>query len=661
MIGVVRKTGLFLVAVVAFGLLLPGSMARPQQAAAVTCADNGLPCNVGYFSGQTVTGAQHNLYYGNDYTWGGSPFELGLRPSNVAELKNLIGVRLSCTNGGNPPTVMTNPGNQNATAAAFTVLTMLGVAPGASKNVACERFWEWAALMDAYDTAGLIHYSEWYAPNGVNTRLSYNQGTDVSYYTDWDPPSAPSVVFYDPNGSGPLYAIKRDCGNPLGRLRSLVWDYDLRPLITVTDSTGSTPSTVEPGETLTFTYYIRNWGSTGSPAVNCYGGKLPHAGYFPTPPTPESGGTPLILACPRVFGVSPANIYVGGPETVTATANTTICRTLFVNPTVHGGGARGTEVCIPVASRPYVIAFGGDVKTGGDVETAADTCALDNQASIATWNIHSAAAGYAGAGVQYAALATGLIKAFATAQGSPAGNPGMPSGLAFASTTQNHAAGSYGGGFGTATCIKNYYGSGAGSGALTLNPSESVSALGSGKYAGGNTTLNGGNINPGQKTQLYIDGDLYITGDIRYIGNWSFDQIPMFEVIVRGNIYVDNNVQRLDGVYIAQPRPDNSKGYIYTCTTGAAPPTLTAGAFYNSCVTDKLTVNGSFVSRDLQLLRTRGTLRDGVAGETKASNAAAESFNYGPGFWITQPAPSDSSSDGEADNYDAITSLPPVL
>jgi hypothetical protein len=632
---------------------------HPQVASALVCTDNGLACNVGYFSGQGVTGSQHNLYYGNDGSWGGSPFLLGLRPNNVGDLKFLIGARLSCTNGGNPPTVMTAPGTQNSTGAAFTVLTMLGAPPGTSKHVACQRFWEWASLMDAYDNAGLIHYSEWYAPNGVNTRLSYNQGTDVSYYTDWGPPSAPSVVFYDPNGSGPLYAIKRDCGNPLGRLRPLTWDYDLRPLITATNSAGGNVAsgTVEPGDTLTFRYYIRNDGGTASELVNCYGGRLPHAGYFPTPPTPEGGGAPLALGCPRTFGVSSANILVGGPETVTATANTTVCRTLFVNPAVHGGGARGTEVCVPVVSRPYTMTFGGDVKTGGRVETSPDDCSIDTNASIATWNIHNAPAGYYGSGVQYGAVATGVLRAFATAQGS-AGSPGMPSGLAFASTTQNLGAGSYGGGFGDAPCVKDYYSQRP---ATTSTIPANVSSMVTGAYGGSGTiTLAGGNVNPAQKIRVYIDGDLFITGTgIRYAGSWSYGNIPMLEVVVRGNIYIANTVTQLDGTYIAQQRTDGSRGYIYTCATSAAPMTLTAGAFYGACAT-KLTVNGSLVAANMQPLRTIGTLRDGSPGETKASNNAAESFNYGPGFWITQPS-LDTSEDGEVDNYDAITSLPPVL
>lgn len=653
-----RKTRLALLAFATCSLLLPGSMAQPQKASAATCANNGTACDVGYFSRQAVTGAQHNLYYGNDASWGGSPFLLGLRPSNVTQLKNMITGRLAC-NGA----VLSNPGAQNATAAAFTVMTMLGVPPGNSKNIACQRLGEWTNLMDAYDSAGLIHYSEWKSLDGVNTRLSYNQGTDVSYYTDWDPPSDRSIVFYDPNGSGPLYAIKRDCGNPIGRLRALTWDYDLRPTITATDSAGNTVTgAVEPGETVTFRYYIRNYGGSGSETVNCYGGKLPHAGYFPTPATPESGGTPLILSCPRRFNAGTANIQVGGPEPVTATANTTICRTLFVNPAVHGGGARGTEICVAVASRPYTMVFGGDVKTGGGVETTPDTCAQDAQASIATWNKHTAASGYAGAGTQFAALATGVIKAFATAQHGPAGGAGVPSGLAFASTTQNLPAIRYGGSYGPTPCIKDYYSQRP---AVASSPPDNVSAMVSGDYAtNASFVLNGGNVNPGQKSTLYVDGDLYISNNIQYINNWSFDQIPLFKVVVRGNIFIGSNVTRLDGIFIAQPRSDGSQGYVYTCATDSTPPftplTLTAGSFYNTCATNKLTVNGSVVAQQIQFLRTRGTLRDSSTGDNRGSNGAAEQFNYGPANWITQPT-NTSTDDGEVDNYDAITSLPPVL
>jgi len=158
---------------------------------------------------------------------------------------------------------------------------------------------------------------------------------------------------------------------------------------------------------------------------------------------------------------------------------------------------------------------------------------------------------------------------------------------------------------------------------------------------------------------VFVDGDVYITGNITYTGSWSYNNIPLFQIVARGNIYIDRSVTQLDGVYIAQPWADLSHGYVYTCTTGAAAPTLAAGAFYNSCTTP-LKVNGSLVTRSLQLLRTSNSLHDASSAQNRSNTKAAEIFNYGPGFWITQPDLT-TTNGGEVDNYDAITSLPPVL
>jgi len=62
------------------------------------------------------------------------------------------------------------------------------------------------------------------------------------------------------------------------------------------------------------------------------------------------------------------------------------------------------------------------------------------------------------------------------------------------------------------------------------------------------------------------------------------------------------------------------------------------------------------LANQVQFLRTNGSLRQANATETGASGAAAEVFNYGPGSWLAQP-PGGTASD----EYDSITSLPPIL
>ncbi len=623
----------------ACGMLLVATLVHPSKAAAADiCTPNGRDCFYGYFfngydGGPSVR--QHNLLT--------APALLNV--NNGWDLVHTILADLNGCPGGNLP----NPNGQNETGAAFIVLTMLGLPPGTNKNVACQRFDEWSGNVYNLEASGLIDFSQVYNFGGINTRSTK---TDVAYYPDAG--AADSIVFYNPaNPSQPTYAIKKDCGNPLGRLLAAQVTWNLTPTVQ-SKVNGVVSDTAETNDTITFTFNISNSSLTDSHVVNCNAAAINHVGYFKTPASPEAGGSNVATSCPRAFGRKATTTVA--TQTVTATANTTLCRTLFVNPAFPGGGTRSYEKCVTVVSKPYLSVFGGDVSAGGDVESSPGTCTTNASASIVSWNKNTA--GYAGAGIQYAALATGTIKEFTTAQNSPAGGAGMPGGLSFSSTTQTSPGGNkYGGDFGAAKCIKNYY---AQKPATTTPMPSDVSSMVSGSYAAASgATLGGGNVNPGQKTTVFVDGDLYITGDITYTGSWSYNNIPLFELVVRGNIYIDHNVTRLDGVYIAQPWADLSHGYVYTCTTGAAAPTLTAGAFYNSC-TNKLTVNGSIVSRSIQFLRTSGTLRNANVGDDKSTTKAAEVFNYGPGFWITQPNLT-STTGGETDNYDSITSLPPVL
>lgn len=636
-----RIIRLVAVGAIAFAATLGIGSLSPEKARADICTANGRDCYYGYFfngydGGAAANGTRHNLF--------SAPAMLNV--NNGWDLVNTIQGHLGCV-GGN----VSNPNGQNPTGAAFIVLTMLGAAPGTNKNVACQRFGEWASNVYNYEASGLTNFNQVYDFQGINTRSTY---VDVAYYPMNG--AANSIVFYSPTTGQPIYAIKKDCGNPVGRLQAPTANWDLTPSISATVN-GVSSGTAETGDSITFTFTMRNNARTDSQQVNCNAAAINHSGYFKTPASPEGGGSAIGVGCPRSFGRNSTTTLT--TQTVTATANTTMCRTLFVNPAVPGGGQRGTEVCVAVANKPYLQVFGGDVSAGGELEASGGTCAANPNASIVSWNKN--VAGYPGAGVQFAALAMGTIKEFSTAQRSPAGGAGMPGGLSFSSTTQ--AGNKYGGDFGTAKCIKDYYAEKPASTSAML-PSASVSDFTTGDYAAtGTVTLSGGNINPSQKTTLYVDGDLYITGPtISYAGNWAYGQIPMFKVIVRGNIYIGSGVTRLDGLYVAQPLSDLSKGYVYTCATSAAPPTLAAGAFYNSCSTNRLTVNGSIVSRSIQFLRTSGTLRNSGTDETNASNSrAAETFNYGPAFWITQPTSTTTNTGGKIDNYDAITSLPPVL
>jgi hypothetical protein len=309
-----------------------------------------------------------------------------------------------------------------------------------------------------------------------------------------------------------------------------------------------------------------------------------------------------------------------------------------------------------VANKPYLKVYGGDISAGNGLETAVDTCTSNTNAKVISWNERAAGA-YSGAGVQYATYALNSITDFASAQGNAGGAP-VPTGLSFANTATNVAAGNFGGSFGSVGCIPNYY---TRKPATTLGLPPTIAAMSTGSYgATGTTTFPGagvgsGNVTSGEKITVYVQGDVVINGNITYQGNWSAANVPLFQLVVLGNIFIGGNVTQLDGVYIAQ-RNGGAGGNIYTCANGTTPPTLTNGAFYNGC-NNRLTINGAFVANSVEFLRTFGTLSQSTPGETSGASTGGEVFNFNPTLWMAQPL----DTDGRVDNYDAITSLPPVL
>jgi hypothetical protein len=373
----------------------------------------------------------------------------------------------------------------------------------------------------------------------------------------------------------------------------------------------------------------------------------------PTPPNNSSTGgyVPPATGCPRAFPAS-TTTTVATESIPAAASNTTICRSLFVNPATPSGDNLGDEVCVRIVARPYLKVYGGDVSVGGGIETAQNVCANNPDASIIGWNKHNST--YSGAGVQYAAVALGIISNFSSAQ-SAGTSAAEPVALSFANTATNEGSGVFGGSFGSVPCITDYYSK------KPDTPNISVSAinlspLGSGSYYynGGNgvATL-GGNVNPGNRIFLYVEGDLRITSNITYPGSWTHNNIPLLQLVVRGNIYIAPGVTQLDGIYIAQPNGSNG-GTIYTCSNGI--PLIVPNASYTTC-NNKLTINGAFVAKSVEFLRSRGTLSQSREVEPSGQPNVAEVFNFNPALWIPQPAP----AGGTADDYDAIISLPPIL
>jgi hypothetical protein len=495
----------------------------------------------------------------------------------------------------------------------------------------------------------LVNFTAPFQNSGRSTQV-YN---DDIFYMKQEAESQRTIVFTNPNGT--KFEIKKNCGNLVGTPSPLVAapEYELTPDIGVDINNGDkTGDVVQVGDTIKFTYTIENESNTVSASATCtiYGGN--YTGYHAVPDPYDrtnSGYTPP--SCPTRTYPANTTVTVATETFNVTTANQSICRTLVVNPYAANKGDRDIEVCLYVAAQPYLKVFGGDVSAGNGISSGnSSNCTPNTDSSITAWN--KGATTFAGAGTQFATMALGTIEDFATGQRTTGVN--VPSGLAFANNAPN--SDDFGGAFGSLPCIPDYY---ALKPTTTQPVTANVSSMGSGAYGGtGNVTLSGGTVNPGQRTTVYVQGNVYITGNITYTPNWSFRNIPLMQLIVKGNIYVGKDVTQLDGVYIAQPDGANG-GNIYSCATGFAAPALD-GTLYSKC-NKKLTVNGLFSAKQVQLMRTNGTISQSSATESRTSNNAAEVFNYNPSVWIAQPAFGSNTGNTKAGDYDSITSLPPVL
>lgn len=607
----------------------------PQKASADICSINGRDCWFGYFFG------------GYD----GGP---GVRRNNVLRAPALLNignadnlvVTMSVHLGNCPGGGLWNQNDQNATGAAFIILTMLGAPPGTPKNEACRRFAEWRDYMYQYESLGLINFNQVYDFGGINTRSSV---TDVAYYPSNG--AAPSIVIYSPVTGLPIYAIKRDCGNPIGHLQGFQpLTYNLAPNVAI-----SPGGTVEPGTSINANYTITNWpAQRGSGPATCTIYIIDRPGYVAGTPLPGPGDPAQNFACPPLgIGGSYAVPAGGAFANFTAQANRTHCRRLVVTPSNQAGASAAHESCVVVVNKPYVKVFGGDVAAGSGFGAS---CTSDTRAAVIGWNKRVAGAG---AGTQFAGYALNVLQDFATSQINT-GIATPPTGLSFSNQSTNAGAGLFGTTFGTSLpCLPDYF-SQKPAGAPVQTSPINVSSLTTGAYsASGSVRITGGNVNPNMRTVLYVDDDVYIDNNITYVGSWNTNSAPLFKLVVRGNIFVAGTVSRLDGVYIAQPN-GAAGGVIYTCTDPANPfAAMALTSVFNQC-NSKLVVNGSFSARHVELLRSIGSLVQSSAGESSGSNNAGEVFNYSPAFWLAQP-PDGTSTDTSSDTYDSIVSLPPVL
>lgn len=343
---------------------------------------------------------------------------------------------------------------------------------------------------------------------------------------------------------------------------------------------------------------------------------------------------------------------------------TKVCTHITVTPATNKAGGPSTrssyppEHCATVTAKPFIKAYGAEVRAGGGFGS---TCApsVGTEGGIKTYG-GLLGAGYRGASSQFGVMALRNINGFssATLRGS---NPVAPKGLTFANTDGSE----FGGSFGSSLCMTDYYGT-------TQEPPAkqasytSAASLVSGKkqYVLSGSTLGTTIIPTGSQAAIYVNGDLHINGDIIYTpGAGSIAAMPFLAVIVRGNIYIEPNVSRLDGLFVAQPSnpaaPVNGK--IYTCYPPVGPP-YTRTQLDIAC-NRQLVVNGGLVAQQIKFLRTNNTITEDTGQVpnfgTGTGTVAAEVVNSSPEMWLA-PSPLVSTAGTGSASYDSLYSLPPV-
>lgn len=300
------------------------------------------------------------------------------------------------------------------------------------------------------------------------------------------------------------------------------------------------------------------------------------------------------------------------------------------SPLPEQAAATTTPSCPQVEDRPFVRVYGGDVATGGSF-----TGGSSSGGDIKTYMRGSVAP--AGSGAEFAALAIGEVRGFATASNRMTA-PAAPNGLTFSNkdvvltaadilNLNSDDNAKLGGDFGASRPSSDWFNETRKPDSeidhSTVSGPVSPSGFADSKQTyikpSGKLILSGQTNYSGHRT-LYVEGDVVITGDITYTGGArsNVSDIPSFVLMVKGNIYISKNVHRLDGLYVAQPKDvgsgtnnDANTGRIYTCTQPDGSKYTLANLDANCRST--LKVNGSFIAQEVKLLRTANTLRDVTA------------------------------------------------
>lgn len=425
---------------------------------------------------------------------------------------------------------------------------------------------------------------------------------------------------------------------------TLLYKYTLDPFIT-----SSVSGAIEANTAFTITPSIRNNGPTRSRNTQWQisqivvnpGSAIPHEntpGNSPQAPCvayfTAAGASCSIVnngTGSEVFSVGLSNLAARAITAGDYEVGTKLCFAFSVqprassvpsNPGSDDQWANSAPVCMIIGKKPKVQIWGGDVMSGGIIQTSTSSKNISGTTKMfGSWD-------------EYAALAVGSISGIGS--GAAFAGPGMSN-----STVCKYSTLSFTNSGNSASCSANLSAGGViGNYAIgqsmpgvaasfPVNTADSSRNFGNnpptidlsandlqGIYrATGNVTINGGGvgdvINKGQWIVINAPtANVTINGNINYTDEtlMTIYQIPQV-IIIANNINILGNVTNVDAWLVAG-------GYINTCSSVNIAAPLSA-----SICNQKLTVNGPVMAQKLYLRRTFGS------GVGNASGDPAEVFN----------------------------------
>lgn len=446
--------------------------------------------------------------------------------------------------------------------------------------------------------------------------------TDARGYS-YDFSNQVDAWIFEVNGST-RYVLEVICANPLGSLPGLPpAEYELIP----TASPNRTE--IEVGGSVSVTNAVENTDSVQSnqtywrltkieydPGVNLSPNDrrarfsdsdpcstFPFAG--PGRCTEEQRSPQEVFNANSTRTFSPVYSYTAPPN---VRVGTKVCFVASVSrPTRSGPDAwrHSTLRCVIVSKKPKMQIWGGDVRTGGQINTSITTISGPSR-TFGSWG-------------EYAALSNQRNSGFASGAGLNDGDVSNGqsgwSNLTFANSNTSCTFGCYG--FSPyAPSLTGQFTSSS-SYPLLTGSVDLTGLIGDTPYRANSLTISGGSIGTGKSIIIVATGTVTIGGDIRYSDGPYTNVSDIPQVIIRARtINIAGSVGNVDAWLLADP--PSGTGTLNTCSD-VLPPSARLTIF--NC--DRpLRVNGPIVADRLYLRRTAG-----AAGGLATLDDPAEIFN----------------------------------